>query len=158
MRRSGYAAGILAGIWGAVVPWPASAELRLCNQGFDVLNIAIAQPSQERLRRDPPDGGTDDGFTTRGWWRVAPGQCATLLRGRLESRYFYLFAADVFGRESLSGSVPLCVAPRGFAIETQGDCLLRGYLDARFIEVDTEERDDWTVFVAPRDGWADAQG
>lgn len=115
----------------------AQAELRLCNQSYDVLNVAIAVPA-------------GDGFSTRGWWRVAPNQCATLLRDRLRSRYYYVFAADVFGNEVLPGAIPMCVAPRRFEIEGQQDCLLRGFLDARFSELDTGDQPDWTLFVAPR--------
>lgn len=123
---------------------PSQAALRVCNQSFDVLNIAVGQPAR--------DATEPDQFVTRGWWRVAPNQCATLLRESLQSRYFYVFAADVFGKEALSGSIPLCVAERRFIIDTQGNCLVRGYLDARFIEVDTKDQDDWTVFVSPRPG------
>ncbi|WP_323718665.1 DUF1036 domain-containing protein [Paracoccus aminovorans] len=121
------------------MPWPAAAraELRLCNQSFDVLNVALAEPAGQE-------------FATRGWWRVAPNQCATLQREPLRSRYYYVFAADVFGNEVLAGSIPMCVAPRRFQIEGQRDCLLRGYLDARFAEVDTQDRPDWTVFATPR--------
>lgn len=119
------------------LPGAARAELRLCNQSFDVLNVALAVP------------GAGD-FVTRGWWRVAPNQCATLQRDPLQSRYYYVFAADVFGNEVLAGSMPLCVAPRRFEIEGQKDCLLRGHLDARFAEVDTGDQPSWTVFVAPR--------
>ena len=38
----------------------------------------------------------------------------------------------------------------GALIDGQQDCLIRGYLDARYYEVDTQEQDSWTVFVAPR--------
>lgn len=127
------ALGLLAALW----PQPARAELRLCNQSFDVLNVALAQPA-----------GQD--FATRGWWRVAPNQCATLERAPLRSRYYYIFAADVFGNEVLAGAIPMCVAPRRFQIQGQRDCLMRGYLDARFAEVDTQDRADWTVFATPR--------
>ena len=116
---------------------PAFAGLRLCNQSFDVLNVAIGTPDAED-------------FTTQGWWRVAPNQCATLERDTLQSRYYYVFAADVFGNEVLAGSIPMCVAPRRFQVEGQQDCLLRGYLDAGFAEVDTQDKPDWTVFVTPR--------
>jgi uncharacterized membrane protein len=129
--------GLFAALAGLVLAGAARAELRLCNQSFDVLNVAIAAPKGE-------------GFVTRGWWRVAPNQCATLQRDMLQSRYYYVFAADVFGNEVLAGSIPLCVAPRRFEIDGQQDCLLRGYLDARFAEVDTKEQPNWTVFVTPR--------
>lgn len=118
---------------------PCRAELQLCNQSFDVLNVAVAAP-----------GKSNDDFVTHGWWRVAPNQCATLLRDKLQSRYYYVFAADVFGNEVLAGAIPLCVAPRRFEIDGQRDCLLRGYLDARFAEVDTRDQPNWTVFVTPR--------
>ncbi|MCQ0969165.1 DUF1036 domain-containing protein (plasmid) [Paracoccus sp. TK19116] len=115
----------------------ARAEFRLCNQSFDVLNIALGQPH-------------DDDFRSEGWWRVAPNQCATLIRGDLPARYLYVFATDVFGKEALSGSVPLCVAPKRFRIEGNANCLLRGYLDARFVEIDTGTAKDWTLNIATR--------
>lgn len=132
--------GVVFGAALAVFAWPGAvrAELQLCNQSFEVLNVALAVP------------GDGQDFTTRGWWRVAPNQCATLWREILQSRYYYIFAADVFGNEVLSGSIPMCVAPRRFEIAGQQDCLLRGYLDARFAEVDTEAQPSWTVFVTPR--------
>lgn len=120
------------------VPGISNAELSLCNQSFDVLNIAIGEPA----------GG--DQYATRGWWRVAPNQCATLLRNPLGAQSYYIFAADVFGNEALWGATPMCVGTRKFAIEGQQDCLIRGYLDARFYEVDTGGQENWTVFVAPR--------
>lgn len=113
------------------------AGLRLCNQSFDVLNVAL---------------GTAQGqdYKTQGWWRVAPNQCANLLRENLRSQNYYVFAADVFGNEVLAGAIPMCVAPRKFEIDGQQDCLLRGFLDARFLEVDTQQQPSWTIFVTPR--------
>ena len=61
------------GVLATLGPAAAWAELRLCNQSFDVLNVALARPS-----------GQD--FATRGWWRVAPNQCATLERERAAQR------------------------------------------------------------------------
>lgn len=122
---------------GLLLGTPVQAALRLCNQSYDVLNVAIAQPK-------------DQSFVTNGWWRIAPNQCATLLRDRLRSQFYYIFAADVFGREALAGSIPMCIAPKRFEINGQEDCLLRGFLDARFIEIDTYQQSSWTVFVAPR--------
>ncbi|MDO5641736.1 MAG: DUF1036 domain-containing protein [Paracoccus sp. (in: a-proteobacteria)] len=120
-----------------LLPGGARASLSLCNQSYDVLNIAIAMPG-------PQD------YTTRGWWRVAPNQCAMLLRERLEAREYFIFAADVFGNEVLPGVTPMCVGTREFRIDSQQDCLLRGYLDARFYEIDPQGQESWTVFVQPR--------
>ncbi len=124
---------IVITLWSA----PARAEFKVCNQSFDVLNLSFGQPVQ-------------GGFRTEGWWRVAPNQCATLIREPLAARFLYLFATDVFGKSALGGTVPMCVAPRRFRIEGERDCLLRGHLEARFVEIDTGRADEWTVFVAPR--------
>ena len=137
MTLSRLSLALLLASTGWLLPCAAMAGLRLCNQSFDVLNVAIATPAE-------------GDFTTRGWWRVAPNQCATLQRDALRSRFYYVFAADIFGNEVLSGAIPMCVAPRRFEISGQQDCLLRGFLDARFLEVDTQEQQSWTVFVTPR--------
>lgn len=128
---------VLSMLLALAAPGAAQASLSLCNQSFDVLNIAIAEPD-----------GTE--FVTKGWWRVAPNQCATLRHEALQARYYYIFAADVFGNEALPGSMPMCIATGKFEIEGQQDCLIRGYLDARYYEIDTQEQSSWTVFVAPR--------
>lgn len=125
------------GLAGILLPQGARAEMRICNQSYDVLNVAFGAPEGE-------------GFITYGWWRVAPNQCAVLKREPLRDRNYYVFATDVFGNEVLSGTTPMCVAPRRFEIAGQENCLLRGFLDARFMEVDTGERRDWTVFVSLR--------
>ncbi len=121
-----------AALQGAALP--AQAQFAVCNQSFDVLNVAVGQAHR-------------DSFRTRGWWRIGPNQCANVIREALTARYFYVYAKDIFGKEVLNGSVPLCIAPDRFRIDGESDCLLRGLIPARFIEVDTEEADRWTLFI-----------
>lgn len=90
---------VALGLWAT----PLRAEFKVCNQSFDVLNLAFGQPSPR-------------GFRTQGWWRVAPNQCATLIREDLSARFVYVFASDVFGKSVLPGAVTMCVAPRRFRI------------------------------------------
>lgn len=139
--RRAWRAPVIAGLFAAAImaaaPQPARADMKLCNNSFDVLNIALGQPR-------------DDDFRTEGWWRVAPGQCATLIRGALPARFLYVFASDVFGKSALAGSVPMCVSSRRFRIDGAQDCLLRGQIEAQFVEIDTGNAPDWTVFVAAR--------
>jgi len=116
---------------------PVRAEFTLCNQSFDVVNVAIGQ----LYRAD---------FRTRGWWRIGPNQCANLVREPLTTRYIYVFAQDIFGKQILRGSVPMCVGTHRFVIDGSHDCLVRGYVDAPFIEVDTRDASRWTMFIAPR--------
>lgn len=116
---------------------PAQAQFSVCNQSFDVVNVAVGQQYR-------------GAFRTRGWWKIGPNQCANVIREPLDTRYIYVFAKDVFGKEILSGAVSMCVAPDRFVIDGESDCLLRGHLDAPFIEVDTQDTERWTLFIAAR--------
>ena len=113
---------------------PLAAEFAVCNQSFDVVNVAVGQYE-------------DNDFVTRGWWTVGPNQCANVIREALTARYIYVFAQDVFGKEILQGATPMCIAPNRFTIRGETTCLLRGYLDANFLEVDTQQTERWTLFL-----------
>jgi len=115
---------------------PAHAQFSVCNQTLDVVNVAI--------------GRFDAGeFETSGWWTVGPNQCANVVETQLSARYLYAFAQDVFGRIVLAGAKPMCVAPGKFEIRGETDCLVRGFLEARFLEVDTRRSERWTLFLYP---------
>ena len=109
----------------------------MCNQSFDVVNVSIGQ-----LNRGV--------FRTRGWWRIGPNQCANVIREPLTTRYVYVFAKDVFGKEVLSGTVPMCVQPNRFVIDGETDCEINGRIPALFVEVDTQDTERWTLFIAAR--------
>lgn len=118
---------------------PALAGLTICNQTLEMANVAVGRPESGQ-------------FQTRGWWKIGPNQCAEVIRERLDARFVYVFAMDVFGKELLHGSVPLCIGTARFTIRGQEDCALRGHVAARFIEVDTEAAPEWTMFLAAPDG------
>lgn len=115
---------------------PAQARFSVCNQTLDVVNVAMGLYQR-------------DSFVTSGWWTIGPNQCADVIERQLEARYVYVFAQDVFGRIVLSGSTPMCVAPDRFEIRGETDCLVRGYIDARFHEVDTLQTERWQLFLYP---------
>lgn len=114
----------------------AQAEFAVCNQSFDVVNIAIG--------RD-----VDGIFQTEGWWTVGTNQCANVIREELESRYIYVYAQDVFGKPILNGTTTMCIEGKRFTISGIESCWSRGHIEARFIEVDTEKTQRWTLFLAP---------
>ena len=118
-------------------PGVARAEFAVCNQSFDVVNVAIGQFE-------------DDDWVTRGWWTVGPNQCANAIREALEARYIYVFAQDVFGNEILTGSTPMCIGVDRFEVRGIEDCLARGHLTAQFIEIDTLQTERWTLFLTPQ--------
>jgi uncharacterized membrane protein len=118
------------------LPTRAEAQFAVCNQTFDVINLALG--AYER-----------SAFNTSGWWTIGPNQCANVIDETLTARYFYVFAKDVFGREVLTGATPMCVAPDRFEIRGEADCLVRGLIEARFHEVDTRKSERWTLFIYP---------
>ncbi len=123
---------VLATLWIS----PADAQFSICNQTLDVLNVSIGFFGR-------------DSFQTSGWWTVGPNQCADVIDDELGARYYYVFAQDVFGRVVFSGATPMCIAPERFEITGDKDCLVRGYIEARFQEVDTFGSERWTLFVYP---------
>lgn len=115
---------------------PAQANFAVCNQSFDVINVAIG--------RD-----VNGEFQTDGWWTVGTNQCANVIKEELETRYIYVFAQDVFGQPLLNGTTKMCVAREKFTIRGTENCWVRGHISARFIEVDTRRTQRWSFFVAP---------
>lgn len=113
----------------------ASAQFAVCNQSFDVINVAI---------------GLDvaDDFQTEGWWTIGPNQCANVIKDELTSRYIYVYAQDVLGQPITTGTDQMCISPRKFEIRGIGECWSRGHLAADFVEVDTEKTERWTLFFA----------
>ncbi|WP_373634947.1 DUF1036 domain-containing protein [Yoonia sp. SS1-5] len=118
-------------------PTMVQAEFAVCNQSFDVANVAVGQYEE-------------NAFVTRGWWTIGPNQCANVIREALQARYIYVFAKDVFGNEILQGATPMCIGPERFVIQGETSCLLRGYLDANYLEIDTLQTERWTLFLTPQ--------
>ncbi len=90
-----------------------------------------------------------DALFTEGWWTIGPNQCANVIDDELTARYVYVFAQDVFGKMIVAGATPMCVAPHRFRIEGETNCLLNGYIEAPFQEVDTQRTERWTLFITP---------
>lgn len=121
---------------------PAAAQFAVCNQSYDVVNVAIGQQ-------------VEDTFETQGWWTIGTNQCANVIREELQNRFLYVYAMDVFGQPLLPGSTPMCIdtpfpPPRG-AITGITDCWVEGYRQALFYEVDTQATVRWTLFLSPRE-------
>ncbi|QDC09178.1 DUF1036 domain-containing protein [Oceanicola sp. D3] len=124
---------------GATISTPARAEFAVCNQSFDVINVAIAQSV----------GGQ---FHTEGWWTIGTNQCANVIKNELSNRYIYVYATDVFGQPILDGTVSMCIGAKAFEIDGIENCWERGHKAAMFHEVDTQATVRWTLFVTPPGG------
>lgn len=113
---------------------PASAQLMVCNQSLDVLNVALGFDEKGE-------------FETEGWWSIGANRCSSVVRQALTGRYYYLYAEDVFGQPVLSGAVPACVDAKRFRITGTSSCWVRGLREAPFAEIDTQSQSRWTVFL-----------
>lgn len=111
----------------------AYADLRICNKTTSRVGIAIGYKA-------------DRDWTTEGWWTIDADRCATLLRGPLAGRYYYMYAVDYDeGGEWGGSSAFLCTREKEFTIEGVNDCVARGFQRTGFYEVDTGEQESWTI-------------
>ncbi|MCO6382629.1 DUF1036 domain-containing protein [Oceanicola sp. 502str15] len=130
---------LLASVASLLGAGAARAEFAVCNQSFDVINVAIGQL-------------VDSQFQTEGWWTIGTNQCANVIKNELNNRYIYVYATDVFGQPILDGSVSMCIAAKAFEIEGIESCWDRGHRAAMFHEVDTQATVRWTLFITPPGG------
>jgi uncharacterized membrane protein len=105
---------------------PAQAGLTVCNKSKHPAKIAL--------------GGFDGrNWTSHGWWAVAPGACADLIKSPLDARYYYLYGTDD-AAGVWDGGTGFCVArSEKFSIQGRADCTRRGYDRKRFFQVDTQD-------------------
>jgi uncharacterized membrane protein len=116
----------------ALLPAPAIADLRLCNNTGNRVGVAVGYKEAE-------------GWTTEGWWNLSARSCETLLRGSLVARFYYVYAVDYDRGGEWSGQAFLCTRDKEFTIRGTEDCLARGFDRVGFFEVDTGEQPSWTV-------------
>ena len=117
---------------------PALADLRVCNQTANPISVALGYRAER-------------GWQSEGWWVAPPAKCATVYQGALNSRFFYIFAADDIGGGAWDGSVFMCTRDETFTIFGVEDCLARGYERTGFFEVDTQNRSDWMLQLTDSD-------
>ncbi len=132
LRLMAFCLGVSAALF--AVPNEARAEFTVCNQTLDVVNLAVGQE-------------VDAAFQTEGWWTIGANQCVNVIREELTNRYIYIYATDVFGHATLTGSTEMCIDRRRFSIRGIDECWQRGHIAARFLEVDTLEQVRWTFFL-----------
>jgi uncharacterized membrane protein len=92
---------------------PAHADLQLCNKTSYVLDLALGLEEKGAV-------------ATRGWFRVDPGQCRTVLQGALsaEKAYIHARAQPAYGAPPLPqvGHADFCIAEGNFVIAGAQAC------------------------------------
>lgn len=129
-------------------PNAARADYRLCNATSYVLAGAIG------FQSDPAHPRSE--WQARGWVRMVPGSCASVLEGRIRSGSYFVFARSIEAHQGpakyFSGNQSFCTLPEDFAITGREACALRGYDTNEFIRVETKSGEEWTTtFGEPRD-------
>jgi uncharacterized membrane protein len=113
---------------------PAHADFQFCNKTSYVLDLALALEEK-------------DAAATRGWFRVDPGACRTVLQGTPQAEKVYLHARALaaYGPSPLpqAGHADFCIADGNFVIAAAKTCQTRaGQRLVRFSQIkpsDTEQ-------------------
>jgi len=108
----------------------AFAGLTFCNDGPIALHTAFAYYEK-------------GSWKAAGWYTIQPGRCEWLMKGDLDSRYYYGYAESVQGSYTWGGDHYFCVSSQAF--ELPQNCPLGWqYRSVGFAEIDTGDADDFT--------------
>lgn len=138
-RLPGIFFALIAGAVGAFAATPALADMHLCNQTSYVLYTAI---------------GYQDGrsVSTRGWIRIAPGDCTLAIREPLAQPLYYIYAKSSQAHSGPSrawgGASRLCAKNTDFSLTTPFGAPGCGSDDAfamPFAAVSTHGMKSWTA-------------
>src|SRR5215218_3977513 len=95
------------------VTQPARADLQICSRMSYVVEAAIAIEDKGAA-------------ATRGWFRVDPGRCRTVIQGDVPSETLYIHARalPVYGGSPLpqNGHADFCVGAESFAFPAAQTC------------------------------------
>jgi uncharacterized membrane protein len=148
MQTAAVICGSLAAL-AALLPSPARADLTICNRMSYVADAAL--------------GLEDNGaVATRGWFRIDPGQCRTVLQGAIDAQRILVHAEalPLYGAPPLpeTGHADLCVARGDFVIAAARVCRRSDQRLARFTEVKPSESERGQVVnLAEEEEYDDTQ-
>ena len=129
-RGSAAAMALIAAAGAVLCATAARADLQLCNRTSYVLDLALGLENRGAA-------------ATRGWFRVDPGLCRTVLQGTLEAENVYVHARApaVYGNSPLpqTAQAELCVAEGNFVIAGARKCPSSGQHLAGFTAVKPSE-------------------
>jgi uncharacterized membrane protein len=121
---------------------PARADLQICSRMSYVVEAAIAIEDKGAA-------------ATRGWFRIDPGQCRTVIQGTPpgETLYLHARALPVYGGSPLpqAGHVDFCVGADTFTLAATQSCNRTGQKVARFTAVKPTDTDKGLVAYLAED-------
>ncbi|HYE52098.1 MAG TPA: DUF1036 domain-containing protein [Azospirillaceae bacterium] len=108
-----------------LLPGTAEARLTVCNRTAEPVRVALGMQ----------DG---DGWASRGWWRIEPGQCGRLIEAPLDLLEYYLRAEPVKPGTGWGGDYPFCIVDADFQDRGDESCERRAKRTAGFFMVPTD--------------------
>ena len=108
----------------------AKADFRVCNDTSSLVGVALGYREEGR-------------WVSEGWFRIPAETCNSVIKGTLNSRFYYIYAEDSSQGGQWRGDIFLCTDEIEFKIEGVEDCFKRGYIRSGFFEIDTGNRSDW---------------
>ena len=115
-------------------PRTAHAALSFCNRSAVAIEAALGY-------RDETDSKTES-WTSEGWWRIEPGQCARVYGQNLAQRFYFYYAhalaqtAKDTPPTTWSGKYIFCTDTKAFRVEGDNDCAARNHQSTGFQELD----------------------
>ena len=121
---------------------PARADLQICSRMSYVVEAAIAVEDKGAA-------------ATRGWFRIDPGQCRTVMQGKPpgETLYLHARALPVYGGSPLpqAGHADFCVGNDTFVLPATQSCNRAGQRIARFTAVKPTETEKGLIAYLAED-------
>ena len=119
---------------------PATQDgFRICNLSGQPVEVAKATYSAKRA--------TNEAFVAEGWYQFEPGQCQVLWPGKLQYRYYLVYAQNKQSGREWKGDIPVCVGRAAFTLKS-AVCRSDQY-QRLFLQVDTKDSENWTYNLRP---------
>lgn len=112
---------------------------RYCNLSGLPVEVAKATYSATRV--------ASEAFVAEGWYQFEPGQCRVLWPGKLQYRYYLVYAQNKQSGREWKGNIPVCVSREAFTLKSTV-CPSDQY-QRLFQQVDTGNSENWTYNLRP---------
>jgi len=151
IRRGGIPVAVLIAMFLILVAGrQASADYRICNRSPVKIDVSFGyyEPGV--------------GLTSKGWWNLAVGECATMFNGDVSSHIFYLYGVGEGGRvwkadDAQEGGL-FCVGPKKFVARNRDyksdtntiNCQAAGLQERKFRRVEVGAYSNYTYNLISR--------
>ena len=119
-----------------------AADAAQAADGFELCNRTNRPVSYAKAINDKAKEGDKNAITSEGWFTLRPGACEVLYPGKLEFRYYLIYAEAKGSKRRWTGDRSVCVESRTFKITR--DVCPPSRNNRMFIQVDTGDSESFT--------------